>query len=197
MHEARDGDLPLAIDDADMARGRERYNISCAVCHGAVGDGKGVVTKYGLTGVASYHNDRLRQATDGDIFNTISNGKGQMLGYAYNIAIDDRWRIVMYMRALQRSQNAPLSDASAEEQAHLDKTKKPAAPAPAPAPTSTNAAPAAAKPPGTASNGTDRIGGTYATSESHASHPSHCVLLLSQQTVKGWYDSSTILICKV
>ena len=55
--------------------------------------------------------------TDGDIFNTITNGKGQMLGYGYNITIDDRWRIVMYIRALQRSQNATLADASPEEQA--------------------------------------------------------------------------------
>jgi len=144
VHEARAGGRPLAIDDADMARGRERYNISCAVCHGASGDGQGVVTKYGLTGVASYHTDRLRQAADGDIFNTISNGKGQMLGYGYNLSIDDRWRIVMYVRALQRSQNAPLSDASAEEQAELDKTKKPAPPAAVPTPTTPAGQPAAA-----------------------------------------------------
>ena len=141
VHEAKDGGRALAIDAENMARGRERYNISCAICHGAAGDGQGVVTKFGLTGVASYQNDRLRQASDGDIFNTISNGKGQMLGYGYNITIDDRWRIVMYVRALQRSQNAPLADATPDEQAALDKTKKPAAPAPAPA--SGDAAPAA------------------------------------------------------
>jgi len=134
VHEAKDGGRALAIDAENMARGRERYNISCAVCHGAAGDGQGVVTKFGLANVASYHNDRLRKASDGDIFDTISNGKGQMLGYGYNIAIDDRWRIVMYVRALQRSQYAPLADATSEEQANLDKTKKPAAPAPAPAP---------------------------------------------------------------
>ena len=139
VHEAKDGGRPLSIDAENMARGRERYTISCAVCHGAAGDGQGVVTKFGLTGVASYQNDRLRQASDGDIFNTISNGKGQMLGYGYNITVDDRWRIVMYVRALQRSQNAPLADATSEELAALDKTKKPAAPAsggtaPAPAP---------------------------------------------------------------
>jgi mono/diheme cytochrome c family protein len=136
-HEGKDGGRALAVDDIDMARGRERYNISCAVCHGAAGDGQGVVTKYGLSGVASYHTDRLRQATDGDLFNTISNGKGQMLGYGYNITIDDRWRIVMYVRALQRSQNAPLSDATPDEQAQLDKTKK----APPPAPTAAAVAP--------------------------------------------------------
>ena len=155
VHAARDGGRELAIDGANMARGRERYNISCAVCHGAGGDGQGVVTKYGLTGVASYHNDRLRQDSDGDLFNTISNGKGQMLGYGYNITINDRWRIVMYLRALQRSQNAPLSDATPDEQAQLDKTKKPAAPASggaAPAPAG-GAAPAGGSAPASGSGG--------------------------------------------
>lgn len=118
-HEARDGGSALQIDAANMARGRERYTISCQACHGAVGDGKGIVTQYGLNGVPSYHDPRLRTMTDGEIFNTISNGKGQMLGYGYNVAIDDRWRIVMYLRALQRSQNAALADASPEEQQQL------------------------------------------------------------------------------
>jgi mono/diheme cytochrome c family protein len=139
-HEAVDGGRPLQIDDADMARGRERYTISCAPCHGDAGDGKGITSKYGLNGAASYHVDRLRQEPDGQLFDTISNGKGQMLGYAYNVSIDDRWRIVMYLRALQRSQNATLADATNEEQSQLDKTKKPAAaPAPSAAPAPTGA----------------------------------------------------------
>jgi len=126
VHEARDGGRELQIDPANMARGRERYTISCAVCHGAVGDGQGIVTQYGLTGVASYQTDRLRQMNDGEIFNTISNGKGQMLGYGYNIAIDDRWRIIMYIRALQRSQDATLNDASPDERQQLLAKQKPA-----------------------------------------------------------------------
>jgi mono/diheme cytochrome c family protein len=186
VHEARDGGRALALDDINMARGRERYSISCAVCHGAAGDGQGITSKYGLSGAASYQNDRLRQAADGDIFNTISNGKGQMLGYGYNITIDDRWRIVMYIRALQLSQNAQVADATPEEQAQLDKTKKPPAPpaAPAaPAPTG-SPAPAPAKAPGSAMNGTYKTHGTY------ASYKSQPVLFLSQQTMKGWLDSN-------
>ncbi len=128
LHEARDGARALQIDADNMNRGRERYAISCAVCHGATGSGNGIVSKYGLNGVANYHTDRLRQMTDGEIFNTISNGKGQMLGYAYNIAIDDRWRIIMYIRALQRSQNAALADASSTEQAQLQAKAPPPAP---------------------------------------------------------------------
>jgi len=119
VHASRDGARPLLIDAANMARGRERYTISCAVCHGATGAGNGITSKYGLNGAANYHTDRLRAMTDGEIFNTIGNGKGQMLGYAYNIAIDDRWRIIMYIRALQRSQNASFADASPAEQQQL------------------------------------------------------------------------------
>ncbi len=137
VHAARDGAHALQIDAVNMSRGRERYAINCQVCHGAAGDGKGITSKYGLNGAANYQTDPIRQRNDGDLFNTISNGKGQMLGYGYNISIDDRWRIVMYIRALQRSQNATLNDASPKEQSELQaKMKKPAAPVSAtPAPT--------------------------------------------------------------
>ncbi len=127
VHDSINGERPLQIDAANMERGRERYTISCAVCHGASGDGKGITSKYGLNGVANYHQEMYRTMSDGEIFNTIGNGKGQMLGYGYNITIDDRWRIVMYIRALQRSQNAKLEDASPEEQQKIqDAGKKPA-----------------------------------------------------------------------
>jgi len=165
VHEAVDGGRPLQIDAANMDRGRERYTISCEVCHGAAGDGKGITSSYGLNGAANYHSDKYRQESDGQLFDTITNGHGQMLGYGYNVAIDDRWRIVMYIRALQRSQNAVVDDASPDEQAELEKTRKPEAPAPAPttapAPAGT---PAPAKPPGTASSGEKfpvLAGGTY------------------------------------
>ena len=125
VHEARDNRTALQADAANMARGRERYTISCEACHGAVGDGKGIVSKYGLNGIASYQTDRLRNMSDGEIFNTITNGKGQMIGLGYNISVDDRWRIIMYIRALQLSQNATLQDASPDEQALLNKSSKP------------------------------------------------------------------------
>ena len=143
IHDSIDGGRPLQIDAANMARGRERYTISCEVCHGATGDGKGITSKYGIN-AASYQGDRIRNMTDGEIFNTITEGKGQMIGLGYNIAVDDRWRIIMYIRALERSQNATVDDASSDEQAQLEKSKKPATPAtPAPAPASTPAKSAA------------------------------------------------------
>jgi mono/diheme cytochrome c family protein len=168
-HDALDGGRPLQIDAANMARGRERYTISCEVCHGAAGDGKGITSKYGIN-AASYQTDRIRNMTDGEIFNTITNGKGQMIGLGYNITIDDRWRIIMYIRALERSQNATVDDASPEEQAQLEKTKKPAAPAtPAPVPA---AQPAPAKSAANGSNRADRSDEVYVTYSTDVPLPS-------------------------
>ena len=158
VHDAVDAGRALRIDAVNMNRGRERYTISCEVCHGAAGDGKGITSRYGLNGAANYHQDKYRTMSDGEIFNTITNGHGQMLGYGYNVAIDDRWRIIMYVRALQCGQNAAFDDASPEEQKQLEKTKKPPAPpqgvptAPQPVAPAPAGTPAPTKPAGSAEN---------------------------------------------
>jgi mono/diheme cytochrome c family protein len=123
-HPGKDGGRALAVSDADMARGRERYQITCAVCHGATGAGNGITSQYGIN-ATSYLSERIEKMNDGEIFNTISNGKGQMMGYGYNIAIDDRWRIIMYIRALQHSDSAKLQDASPQEQNALQNPPQP------------------------------------------------------------------------
>ena len=117
----------LKVDMKLLERGRDRFTIYCSPCHGAVGDGQGITKKYGMGAVPTYHDDRIRAMAEGEIFNTITNGKGQMFGYGYNVTIDDRWRIIMYIRALQLSQNAMLDNASPEEQQQLQSKLKPAA----------------------------------------------------------------------
>ncbi len=104
--------IPFEVTPAFLARGQERYDINCAICHGKTGDGGGVAAQYtGLQGlVATYHSDRLREMPDGQIYNTIAYGKGQMYGYAANISVADRWAIVAYVRALQTSQNVPAAE---------------------------------------------------------------------------------------
>jgi mono/diheme cytochrome c family protein len=105
-----------------MTRGRERFEIYCAPCHGAGGDGKGVPTKFGMAVIADLHDTRTRrvpQQSDGELFNTISNGKNLMQGYAAQIPIDDRWAIIAYLRALQRSRLATLEDVPADQRAEL------------------------------------------------------------------------------
>jgi mono/diheme cytochrome c family protein len=116
--------IPVPVTQQMMDRGRQRYNINCAPCHGAQGDGKGITSKFGMTVIADLHDAQTRkvpQQSDGEIFNTISNGKMLMQGYAANITIADRWAIVAYVRALQRSHLATMDDVPAAERANVVK----------------------------------------------------------------------------
>jgi mono/diheme cytochrome c family protein len=102
--------MPLEVTAALLKRGQERYSIYCQPCHGVLGDGKGITSKYGMGNTASLHQDRLIKTQDGDIFNTISNGKSTMMGYASAIPVADRWAVVAYVRALQLSRLASESE---------------------------------------------------------------------------------------
>lgn len=113
--------LPMEVTPEFIARGQERYNISCQVCHGAAGDGAGIAGKYGLVAIANLHQQRIRDMADGEIFNTITHGKNTMMGYGDRIQVTDRWAIVAYMRALQKSQGgATINDVPTEERAKLE-----------------------------------------------------------------------------
>ncbi len=123
--------IPLPVTAQFMARGRERYNISCSPCHGEAGDGKGITTKFGMTIIADLHDvagRKVPQQPDGELFNTISYGKVFMQGYAANVSIQDRWAIVAYVRALQRSRLATLDDVPASERAAVARPLPPTTP---------------------------------------------------------------------
>lgn len=111
--------IPFEVTPAIMQRGAERYAINCAVCHGATGQGNGITSKYGLNSIANLHQQRIHDMADGEIFNTITWGKNTMMGYGSNLQVSDRWAIICYLRALQRSQNATLGDVPPEERAKL------------------------------------------------------------------------------
>jgi mono/diheme cytochrome c family protein len=74
--------------------------------------------------VANLQDDRIRQQPDGQIYNTITHGKNTMGAYGPNIAIEDRWAIVAYIRALQKSQRAQLADLPPEKQKELQQPAK-------------------------------------------------------------------------
>lgn len=114
--------LPVDVTPALLARGKQRFNINCAICHGAAGYGNGIITQYGLNGVANFQQDRIRTMPDGQIFNTITFGKGMMGAYGSNVAVEDRWAIIAYIRALQRSQNGTVKDVPADHRNDLDQT---------------------------------------------------------------------------
>jgi mono/diheme cytochrome c family protein len=98
--------FPIPIAKQDIDRGQERYNIYCSVCHGATGNGDGMIARRGFNKPlpASYHQDRLRQAPVGHFFDVMTNGWGAMPSYAAQIPVADRWKIIAYIRALQLSE---------------------------------------------------------------------------------------------
>jgi mono/diheme cytochrome c family protein len=111
--------IPFAITHNDLRRGQERYRVYCTPCHGELGDGNGMVVQRGLRQAASYHQDRLRQERIGYFFDVITNGFGAMQGYAEQVPVRDRWLIAAYIRALQYSQNASMTDVPAERRGQL------------------------------------------------------------------------------
>jgi mono/diheme cytochrome c family protein len=102
--------FPFAVDARVMARGRERFDIHCSPCHGRTGQGDGMVVRRGYRRPPSYHQDRLRDAPVGHFFDVITNGFGAMPDYASQIKAEDRWAIVAYVRALQLSEHASVTD---------------------------------------------------------------------------------------
>ena len=106
---------PVAPDRAGLERGRQRFNIYCSACHSRAGDGKGIVGSKGFVPPpADLTSDLVRNYPDGHIFNVISNGVRSMPSYAVQIPVADRWLIINYVRALQRSRRATLADVPAE-----------------------------------------------------------------------------------
>jgi mono/diheme cytochrome c family protein len=116
-------DFPFAITRKDLARGQERYNIYCSVCHGYVGDGDGMVVRRGFTKPPSFHLDRLRQAPPGHVVSVITNGFGAMYSYSDRVNMDDRWRIAAYIRALQLSQHADARQLPPQDQQEVQKVQ--------------------------------------------------------------------------
>ncbi|MGA2247533.1 MAG: cytochrome c [Verrucomicrobiota bacterium] len=95
---------PLPVDEALLQRGRERFDIYCAPCHGRLGDGNGVTKRLGvMPTVANLHDKRIVELTDGEIFNTVTRGKSTMGAYGPLMPAQDRWAVIAYLRALQLS----------------------------------------------------------------------------------------------
>jgi hypothetical protein len=111
--------FPFPVTRAVLDRGRERFNIFCAPCHGLAGDGDGVVVQRGFQRPPSYHMDRLRNAPAGHFFSVITNGFGAMYPYGYRILPADRWAIIAYIRALQLSRQATITDVPEADRAKL------------------------------------------------------------------------------
>ena len=111
---------PLPVNEALLQHGRDRFDIYCAPCHGRLGDGNGITKKIGvMAAVANLHDPRIVEMTDGEIFHTITHGKGVMGAAGPLVPTRDRWAIIAYLRALQLSWLGTTNDLTAEQQAAL------------------------------------------------------------------------------
>jgi mono/diheme cytochrome c family protein len=111
--------FPFSVDATVMARGRERYDVFCAPCHGRTGQGDGMVVLRGYRRPPSIHQDRLRNAPAGHFFDVITNGFGAMPDYAAQVKAEDRWAIAAYLRALQLAGHATINDVPPAERERL------------------------------------------------------------------------------
>jgi mono/diheme cytochrome c family protein len=111
-----------AVTTALLDRGQERFGIFCQPCHGAGGDGNGIIVQRGMPSPTSYHDERLRKADDQYLFDVITSGHGAMFSYASRVPPADRWAIVSYIRALQLSRHASIDDVPPDQRAQLTGT---------------------------------------------------------------------------
>ena len=118
--------FPMPVTEELMQRGRQRYDIYCATCHGLAGDGDGMTSQLAFereepkwVRPLALHSPAVREQEVGQLFQTISNGVRTMPSYASQIPVQDRWAIVLYVRALQRSRHAAMEDVPEERRRHL------------------------------------------------------------------------------
>lgn len=138
----------VKVDKALLLRGQDRFNIYCAVCHGKLGDGKGMVGQQWSYAVPSFHDPKYtdlkqNQGKDGYLFHTARNGvpaavagqAAKMPGYAHALSVKDSWAVIAYIRALQETEKGTAADIpTAEREALEQKRVKPAPKAPDAAP---------------------------------------------------------------
>ena len=115
LHYGKNGDawakgFPMDITSEVLDLGAAKYAIYCTPCHGGTGDGNGVTKFRGMAVTPTYHDDRLRDMPEGEIYNTVTNGIRLMGGYADKLSTEERWAVIAYMRVLQRAQNASVED---------------------------------------------------------------------------------------
>lgn len=105
-------EIPLDVTQSFLYRGQERYDTFCTPCHGKTGDGQGIIMtgQYGYVPAPSYHRQASYDMTDGEFYSAITEGIRSMPAYNTQIKVEDRWAIVAYIRALQRSQNVPREE---------------------------------------------------------------------------------------
>jgi mono/diheme cytochrome c family protein len=116
----------IAADEDTMERGKVKFETYCTPCHGAAGEGNGMVhqransLQQGWVPPTNLHEERIRTMAAGEIFNTVTNGIRNMQGYGSQIVPEDRWAIILYVRALQKAGAAPSGQLKETDRAQLE-----------------------------------------------------------------------------
>jgi mono/diheme cytochrome c family protein len=123
--------IPVPLTRELLRRGQERFNIFCSPCHGRTGQGQGMIVERGFKRPTSFHADRLRAERAGYFFDVVTNGFGQMSGYAVQVTPEDRWAVVAWIRTLQASQHMPGEFLEKGDREHIDTAALASEPKPA------------------------------------------------------------------
>lgn len=110
---------PLPLNKQTLAQGQVKFNIYCAPCHDRTGSGRGVVPSKAIWVPGNLHDERIVNFVDGELYHVISMGRRTMPGYRFQISDQDRWAIVAYVRALQRSWRGTMNDVPADMQSKV------------------------------------------------------------------------------
>jgi mono/diheme cytochrome c family protein len=123
---ARGFPAAVPVTAALLARGQDRYQIYCAPCHGAMGDGNGITKQYGMTTTPTYFDEKRVRLAVGELFDVITHGSAKqpdgrqnMQPYADKLTAEDRWAVVAYVRALQRAQAGAVADVPVDQRKEL------------------------------------------------------------------------------
>ncbi|MCJ2136302.1 cytochrome c [Methylobacterium sp. J-026] len=120
---ARPAPQPETVSRDLLDRGRQRYAVFCTPCHGQDGRGQGMIVARGFPQAGNLAAEPVTRASAAELYDAISNGRRAMFGMAQMIPSADRWAIVAYVRALQLSQDAPVTSLPEPDRARLEATR--------------------------------------------------------------------------
>lgn len=106
---------PIAVTDAALDRGKHVFDIYCAVCHGATGDGQGSIVQSGAFPPVPAYGERLKGMPEGKMFHSITYGRNLMGSYSTAVNVEDRWKVILYIQKLSstgRFAPAPAADST-------------------------------------------------------------------------------------
>jgi mono/diheme cytochrome c family protein len=113
------GRNPFPVTEDLLHTGQRRFNTFCSPCHDRTGQGRSIVATRSVWIPTNLQEPRVKQFNDGEIFNVITHGRRSMPSYRFQITEDDRWAIVAYVRALQRTSEGTIEDVPADQRTSL------------------------------------------------------------------------------